>query len=126
MNPREPFAFSAAPWPVLLVDARGAILQANKSATDIFGAGLLNGGHAGLSAMWDPANAQTCLSFLSAGLATGAVMSPLKLAAPNNDNRSWLACLSRADGTDAILIQLFPDQQPPSRDVKNTAAETQA
>lgn len=122
------FLLESAPWPVLIVDAGGTVLQANQVARSIFAD--LAGNPPNLSSIWALANAQTVQHVLQnfEKNRTSNTTPALRLKTSTGETAFNVSCSEVVnDGARRLLLQLFPlsVQQPSSGDSK-PAAEAQA
>jgi len=119
------FGLDSAAWPALLVDAGGAIVLANASASTVFG-DAVNGKKAPLSTVWSSENSQTVEQFFSHSEQPGAAMVPLKFRAADGGTREFSAsvCPFNREGRKWFVLQLFavpapaPVQAPPANTVE--------
>jgi two-component system cell cycle sensor histidine kinase/response regulator CckA len=113
-----------AAWPVLLVDAAGAICGANPMASRLFGAAL-EGQSPLLSAIWSPENSRTAEKFLAQCEQSPAANVSLKFRGKGGNAVGYLisVCSFAKDGKTYFVFQLLPESAPPGPEAKNQSAE---
>ncbi|HWQ90852.1 MAG TPA: response regulator, partial [Clostridia bacterium] len=99
-------------WPVLWVDAKGTILQANPEAQRRFGSAL-QPGTTHLDAIWSAQNPTPAVAFLSAWKAAPQPLTTLRFQA-GNEVLTARVCLSAVVQGDqpGFLLQLLPEAEP--------------
>jgi two-component system cell cycle sensor histidine kinase/response regulator CckA len=103
------FGLESAAWPALLVDAHGAIVLANTSASTAFG-DTVNGKKPPLSAVWASENSQTVDQFISQAEQSPGPMVPLKFQTAGGAVTQFSAsiCPFNREGRKWFVLQLFP------------------
>lgn len=116
------FGLESAAWPALLVDARGAILLANTSASTAFGE-VVNGKNP-LSTVWSKENSQTVEQFFSNAERSPATTVPLKFQVAGGAATQFSAsvCPFNREGRKWFVLQLFPLPVPPPAPAPAAAA----
>ena len=119
------FDLEQAGWPVLLVDAAGAIRRANSAAQRLF-AGKVTGSSAHLSALWAVENTLPLAEFLAKAAKAPAALVPLKLSGPKSVSLPFSAGIGEAgqSGQTLRLIQLFPGHGSAATETKSQTVET--
>ena len=97
-----------ATWPVLLVDAAGAIAGANRAAEAAFGSAITDG-QPSLTAVWSPDNGVGAEEFLAdwAALPTPSVALKFRVQSGGVATYSTAISTDDADGQVQFLLQLF-------------------
>ena len=113
-----------AGWPVLVLDAAGAVCRANPAARRLFGA-TLEGQSPLLSAIWSPDNRQTAEQFLARGEQSPAANLPLKFGGEDGPAMECLVsvCSFVHEGKVCFLLQLLPESPTASLKVKPPGEE---
>ncbi len=103
------FDLQSAPWPVLVVDAAGALRAFNEVARQMIGT-RLESRTASLSDLWAQENASTPANLLAQARRGPAIVAPLKLqaAAPAGGSFAGVIGPLKQDGQELVLIQLLP------------------
>lgn len=107
------FGLESAAWPALLVDARGAIVLANTSASTTFGE-TVNGKNPPLASVWSSQNGETVEQFFShcEKSATGTVPLKFQTAGGKVADFSASVCPFNREGRKWFVLQLFPVPVP--------------
>jgi len=115
MKPEAVFGLESAAWPVLLVNAGGALLTANAAAKAVFGAAL-DGSPAQLAAIWAAANGSGAVEFLGLWEKSRTPVMDLKFRAAGGleKNFSTAITLLANDGGRCFLLQLLSLPGPPA------------
>ena len=102
------FGLESAAWPALLVDAHGAIVLANTSASTTFG-DAVKGKKPPLSGVWSSENRQTVEQFFAHWEQPGATMIPLKFQVASGATVEFSAsiCPFNREGRKWFVLQLF-------------------
>lgn len=107
------FGLESAAWPALLVDARGAIVLANTSATTAFGDSV-NGKNMPLSSVWSSENSQTVEQFFSESDKSSGLTAALKFRMAGGAlTQFWASvCPFNREGRKWFVLQLFSTPGP--------------
>ena len=121
--PNDASELQNASWPVLIVEAKGKIIRANKNALEVFGEKIRKEENSHLASIWEASNGQNLEHFLSTATTPSRTVS-VKLASQNGNGAGWLACVCPTgnDGQN-LLIQLFPEPQSAAPDDKAASAD---
>jgi two-component system, cell cycle sensor histidine kinase and response regulator CckA len=113
-----------AAWPVLLVDAAGAIAGANPAATRLFG--FPNDGPTpSLPAIWSPDNQAPAEKLLAQWEQAPPASMPLRFRAKSGNTLEYLVsvCALAREGKQHFLLQLLPAPAPAKLEAKNQGAD---
>lgn len=108
-------ALDNAAWPVLLVNAGGAVLTCNAAAKALFGAALA--GHpADLAAIWSPANGTPPAGFLSGWEKNRLTPVDLRLRAAGGGEKKFSTAIAMLanEGGKSFLLQLLAAPNGPA------------
>jgi signal transduction histidine kinase len=113
LKPEVVFGLETAAWPALLVSASGAILRANATALEIFGAALA-GESPQLSAIWSPDNGGTEGQFLMLWEQAPTATADLKFRAASGATKNFTVAVSmfNKDANKWFVLQLLPEFEP--------------
>ncbi len=114
MKPEIIFGLESAPWPALLVDAKGVVMRANSAAATAFG-GALSGDAPLLSAIWPAENGMTAVDFLTRWQQSPLPVVSLKFRPPNGPMAACTVsiCTFAKDDRKWFVFQLLPVTAPP-------------
>ncbi|MGH8022760.1 MAG: ATP-binding protein, partial [Limisphaerales bacterium] len=122
------FGLESAAWPALLVDAQGAIVLANTSATTAFG-DAVNGKNTPLSSVWPSENSQTVEQFLAESEKSSGRAGSVKFRTAGGAlTQFWASvCPFNREGRKWFVLQLFstPGPAPTPAPAPVTAAAQQ-
>ena len=115
MKPEFVFGLEGARWPVLVVNADGAVLMSNPAAQAIFG-GLLRGNPAQLEAIWATGNGSKATDFPALWEAQLDGATELKFRAEAGKTRSFSTMIARLEqgGDTWYVMQLLPPPEKPT------------
>jgi signal transduction histidine kinase len=110
LKPEVVFGLETAAWPALLVSAGGAILRANATALDFFGAALA-GESPQLAAIWSPENGGTEGQFLMLWEQAPTATADLKFRTVGGATANFTVAVSvfNKDGHKWFVLQLLPE-----------------
>jgi signal transduction histidine kinase/CheY-like chemotaxis protein len=110
LKPEVVFGLETAAWPALLVSASGAILRANVTAQEVFGAALA-GEAPQLSAIWSPDNGGTEGQFLMLWEQAPTATADLKFRAATGATKNFTVAVStfNKDANKWFVLQLLPE-----------------
>jgi two-component system, cell cycle sensor histidine kinase and response regulator CckA len=112
LKPEVVFGLETAAWPALLVSAGGAVLRANATALEIFGAALA-GEAPQLSAIWSPENGGTEGQFLMLWEQAPTATADLKFrTATATKNFTVAISTFNKDVNKWFVLQLLPEFGP--------------
>ena len=113
MKPEFVFGLEGARWPVLVVNADGAVLMSNPAAQTIFG-DLLRGDPARLEAIWATGNSGTAADFAALWEAQPDEATELKFRTESGKARSFSTMIAQLEqgGETWYVMQLLP---PPGK-----------
>jgi len=121
MKPEVVFGLESAAWPALLVNADGAVLMFNTTASMVFGPGL-EGNPAELTAIWSPANGGGVAEFLARWEQSQAPLVDLKFRTLDGSEKkfSTAVALLANEGGKWFVLQLLtlPEIPPPAKPVE--------
>ncbi|MGH7943097.1 MAG: ATP-binding protein [Limisphaerales bacterium] len=119
------FGLESAAWPALLVDAQGAIILANTSASIAFG-DAVSGKKPPASSVWSSENSQGAEEFFSHWEQSDAAMVPLKFKLAGGTTKEFSAsiCPFSREGRKWFIMQLFssPSAAPGSPALPSASA----
>ncbi len=123
MNVDVVFGLERAAWPALLISESGAVLRANSSARQLFGAAL-EGDAPRLSDIWSPENSGTVEHFLARWEQSPAPELDLKFRAPNGTTmqRKVAICAFSQDRLKQYIVQFLAKVEPVAETPKAEAA----
>jgi signal transduction histidine kinase len=118
------FALENAGWPVLLVDDASTIWRANAAAIKLFGP-VLEGGSAGLSAIWSPENGGPAEQFLSAWERSPVPAVALKFRGKGGAVVSALTsvCAFPKEEEKYFVLQLLPEGASARAEARSAGGE---
>ncbi len=110
LKPEVVFGLETAAWPALLVSAGGAVLRANSTALEIFGAALA-GESPQLSAIWSPDNGGTEGQFLMLWEQAPTATADLKFRTTAGVTKNFTVAVSKfnKDANKWFVLQLLPE-----------------
>jgi signal transduction histidine kinase len=113
------FALENAGWPALLVDGGSILCRANAAAIKLFGP-VLEGGSAGLSAIWSLENSGSAEQFLASWERSPAPTVALKFRAKGGMVVSALTsiCAFTKEGEKYFVLQLLPETASPRTEAR--------
>ena len=124
MKPEVVFGLENAAWPALLVNAGGAVLMFNTTASLTFGPALA-GNPAELAAIWSPANGRRAADFLVEWEKAPAPLVELKFRTIDGAEKKFptAVALLANEGGKWFVLQLLPPLEipPPGRPVESAA-----
>ncbi len=108
MNSELSFNLENAAWPVLLVDANGAVLSANAAAKTLFGA-VLNDEHATFASLWSSENSGTAVDFLALWRESQPAMTTLKFRVVSGQSTPFPTAICRVGDPEKnwVVLQLM-------------------
>src|ERR1035437_2594422 len=108
MKPEVVFGLESAAWPALLVNAGGAVLMFNTTASMVFGAAL-EGNPAQLASIWSPANGRSAADFLAQWEISPVPPAELKFRAVGSPEKKFSTAMALLanEGGKWFVLQLL-------------------
>ena len=108
MKPEVVFGLESAAWPALLVNAGGAVLMFNTTASMVFGAAL-EGNPAQLASIWSPANGRSAADFLAQWEISPVPLVELKFRAVGSPEKKFSTAMALLanEGGKWFVLQLL-------------------